>query len=87
MTMARTIMQEHAPYDQRSRLMAFYAFSFIRLCTIGAILSGFLVQWLGPVGALTIASMLMMLVVTIVGLTSQLWNLGKLDLEIRSTAT
>ena len=44
---------------------------------IGAIFSGSLVEWYGPVVALTIASMLMFLVVVIVGLTSQLWNMGK----------
>ena len=77
MTMSRTIMQEQAPEDQRARMMAFYAFSFMGSGPIGAIFSGFLVEWYGPVVALTIASMLMFLVVVIVGLTSQLWNMGK----------
>ena len=54
-----------------------HAFSFMGSGPIGAIFSGYLVQWFGPVVALTIASMLMLLVVAIVGLTSQLWNLGK----------
>ncbi|MCH8258355.1 MAG: MFS transporter [Proteobacteria bacterium] len=77
MTMSRTIMQEQAPEDQRARMMAFYAFSFMGSGPIGAIFSGFLVEWYGPVVALTIASMLMFLVVVIVGLTSQLWDMGK----------
>ncbi len=77
MTMSRTIMQEQAPEDQRARMMAFYAFSFMGSGPVGAIFSGYLVGWFGPVLALTIASMLMLLVVTLVGLTSQLWNLGK----------
>ena len=79
MTMSRTIMQEQAPQDQRARMMAFYAFSFMGSGPIGAIFSGYLVEWFGPVMALSIASMLMLVVVAIVGLTSQLWNLGKLD--------
>ena len=70
-------MQEHAPEDQRARMMAFYAFSFMGSGPIGAIFSGYLVEWYGPVVALTIASMLMLLVVVLVALTSQLWNLGK----------
>ena len=77
MTMSRTIMQEQAPEDQRARMMAFYAFSFMGSGPIGAIFCGYLVEWLGPVQALTIASTLMLLVVAIVGLTSQLWNMGK----------
>lgn len=82
MTMSRTIMQEQAPEDQRARMMAFYAFSFMGSGPIGAIFSGFLVEWYGPVVALTIASMLMFLVVVIVGLTSQLWNMGKQEADV-----
>ncbi len=82
MTMSRTIMQEQAPQDQRARMMAFFAFSFMGSGPIGAIFCGYLVEWFGPVAALTIASMLMLLVVAIVGLTSQLWNLGKLDTPV-----
>ena len=81
-TMSRIIMQEQAPGDQRARMMAFFAFSFMGSGPIGAIFSGFLVEWFGPVIALTIASILMFLVVVIVALTSQLWNLGKADDEV-----
>ena len=80
--MSRIIMQEQAPEDQRARMMAFFAFSFMGSGPIGAIFSGFLVEWFGPVIALTIASILMFLVVVIVALTSQLWNLGKADDEV-----
>jgi MFS family permease len=75
MTMSRTIMQEQAPEDQRARMMAFYAFSFMGSGPVGAVLSGYLVEWFGPVTALTISSVMMLLVVTLVGLSSQLWNL------------
>ncbi len=75
MTMSRTIMQEQAPPDQRSRMMAFYAFSFMGSGPIGAIFCGYLVTWLGPAMALMVASSLMLLVVTLVTLTSQLWKL------------
>ncbi len=75
MTMSRTIMQEQAPPDQRSRMMAFYSFSFMGSGPIGAIFCGYLVTWLGPAMALSVASSLMLAVVTLVALTSQLWKL------------
>ncbi len=77
MTMSRTIMQEQSSVDQRSRMMAFYAFAFMGSGPIGAILSGYLVQWLGPVVALQISSMCMLLVVVLVSARSALWNLGQ----------
>lgn len=75
MTMSRTIMQEQAPANQRARMMAFYSFSFMGSGPIGAIFCGYLVVWLGPAMALTIASMSMLIVVIMVSLISQLWNL------------
>jgi MFS family permease len=76
MTMSRTIMQEQAPDDQRARMMAFYAFSFMGSGPIGALFSGFLVEWQGPVIALIISSMLMLFVVVTIALTSHLWKLN-----------
>jgi MFS family permease len=76
MTMSRTIMQEQAPADQRSRMMAFYAFSFMGSGPIGALLSGFLVEWQGPVIALTISATLMLCFVIVVGLVTGLWQLN-----------
>ncbi len=75
MTMSRTIMQEQAPPDQRARMMAFYSFSFMGSGPLGAIASGYLVQWLGPVAALAIASGMMLLVVLVVSGVSNLWSL------------
>jgi hypothetical protein len=43
---------------------------------IGAIFCGYLVVWLGPAMALIIASLLMLCVVIMVGLTSRLWSLN-----------
>jgi MFS family permease len=75
MTMSRTIMQELAPPDQRARMMAFYAFSFMGSGPIGALLSGYLVQWYGPATALIISCIGMFTVVTYVSLRSALWKL------------
>ncbi|MCB1645096.1 MAG: MFS transporter [Pseudomonadales bacterium] len=76
MTMSRTIMQEQAPVSQRSRIMAFYSFSFMGSGPVGALLSGYLVSWFGPARALVISSFSMLTVVIIVSLTTHLWSLG-----------
>ncbi len=52
MTMSRSIMQEQAPPDQRARIMAFFSFSFMGSGLFGALLNGYLVEWLSPEGAL-----------------------------------
>jgi MFS family permease len=77
MTMARTIMQEHSPEDQRSRMMAFYAFSFMGAGPLGALVTGYLVTWVGPSSALAIASLTMLLVVILVRIRSNLWQLER----------
>jgi hypothetical protein len=55
--------------------MAFYAFSFMGSGPIGALLSGYLVQWYGPATALIISCIGMFTVVTYVSLRSALWKL------------
>ena len=75
MTMSRTVMQELAPPDQRARMMAFYAFSLMGSGPVGALLSGYLVEWYGPATALIVSSFAMLTVVTYVSLTSTLWKL------------
>jgi MFS family permease len=77
MTMARTIMQEHSPEDQRSRMMAFYASSFMGAGPLGALVTGYLVTWVGPSSALAIASLTMLLVVILVRIRSNLWQLER----------
>ena len=84
MTMARTIMQENAPMDQRGRMMAFFSFSFMGSGPLGALLCGFLTQWLGPQYALVTAAVAMLLVVVIVSLRSNLWQLdGRQPIAVR----
>ncbi|MBL4681859.1 MAG: MFS transporter [Pseudomonadales bacterium] len=74
MTMSRTIMQEHAPQDQRGRMMAFYSFSFMGSGPFGALFSGYLCEWIGPLNALTVSSSLMLLVLVVVTMHSSLWD-------------
>lgn len=75
MTMSRTIMQEHAPVDQRGRIMAFFSFSFMGSGPVGAVVCGALVSLLGAERALVVASASMLLVVAVVGCGSSLWRL------------
>ena len=76
MSMARTIMQEAAPEDQRGRVMAFYGLSFMGFGPLGALFCGFLVDALGPQIALATASTCMLAVILAVSLTSQLWRVA-----------
>lgn len=75
MSMARTIMQELAPDDQRGRVMGFFSFSFMGAGPIGALVWGFGVAEFGTGVALITASMCMLAVVIAVALTSRLWGL------------
>ena len=75
MTMSRTIMQEHAPADQRARIMAYYSFSFMGAGPVGALFNGYLVDWLGPQQAIMVASTLMFAVILIIALRTRLWSL------------
>jgi MFS family permease len=75
MSMARTIMQVEAPANQRSRVMSFYSFAFMGSGPIGALVNGFLVQWIGPRGALAVASFVMFTVIALIAARSRLWQL------------
>lgn len=75
MTMSRTIMQEQAPESQRSRVMSFYALSFMGAGPLGAVLNGYLVEQVGPQNALLLVGAAMATVVIVVRLGSRLWAL------------
>ena len=79
MTMSRTIMQEQAPDEQRGRVMSFYSFSFMGSGPIGALLSGYLVEQVGPQTALLISAGMMLAIMVITGFRSSLWKLGELS--------
>ncbi len=89
MSMSRTIMQEQAPADQRSRVMSFYSFAFMGSGPIGALLNGFAVQWIGPRGAIALASATMFAVVTLIARRPDLWRLDPTlrDLHASNAAT
>lgn len=76
MTMSRTIMQEAAPPEQRGRMMAFFAFSFMGSGAIGALFSGFLVAEIGPAQAIILSASCMLLMMVLVTSRSCLWTLN-----------
>lgn len=75
MSMSRTIVQERAPADSRSRVMSFYTLSLMGAGPIGALLNGYLVAWIGPRETLVVVSAAMFLTMVAVALTSELWGL------------
>lgn len=81
-TMSRTIMQEQAPADQRSRVMSFYGFSFMGAGPLGALLCGLLVREFGPQQALLICAGSMLLVTLAITFCSRLWQLQSHHLAI-----
>jgi len=68
MSMARTIMQEEAPPGQTGRVMSFFSFSLLSAGPLGALVSGYLVSWVGPELALVVAASAMLLVLGAVGM-------------------
>lgn len=79
MSMSRTIMQEYAPPDQRGRVMAFYGLSFMGFGPLGALLSGYLVEVMGPKLALATSSACMFVVIMVVCVSSSLWRVAGHD--------
>jgi len=75
MTMSRTIMQEQAPASQRSRVMSFYALSFMGAGPLGAVVNGYLVEHVGPQNALLLAGGAMATAMLLVRVGSRLWTL------------
>lgn len=71
MSMARSIMQEQAPYDQRGRVMAFFSFSLMGAGPFGALLAGAMAEWWGPGNALIAATCGMLTVLGILALASR----------------
>lgn len=74
MPMSRTLMQELAPPAQRSRVMSFYAFSFMGAGPLGTLLCGYLSGLYGPQMAISICATAMICAVVLMGVISRLWQ-------------
>ncbi len=74
MPMSRTLMQELAPASQRSRIMSFYAFSFMGAGPLGTLLCGYLSKLFGPQGAIVICGSMMLLVMLVISVSTRLWQ-------------
>jgi len=55
MSMGRTLMQEWAPEDYRSRVMSVFSLANMGGMPIGALLMGYCAVWLGPLNSLLVA--------------------------------
>jgi MFS family permease len=73
MPMCRTLMQELAPPEQRSRVMSFFAFSFMGAGPMGALMVGYLAEVFGPQPTILICSAAMLLSIVIVGVATPMW--------------
>ena len=67
-------MQELAPSAQRSRVMSFYAFSFMGAGPLGTLFCGYMAELLGPQQAIQIAGAGMFAVSLTIAVFSQLWK-------------
>jgi MFS family permease len=74
MPMSRTLMQELAPPAQRARVMSFYAFSFMGAGPLGTVLCGYLAAIYGPQQAIVICGSAMLVVVLIMTIATNLWQ-------------
>ncbi len=76
MPMSRTLMQELAPVAQRSRVMSFYALSFMGAGPLGTLLCGYLSKLFGPQMAIVICGSAMLIVVLVITVTT---SIGKAE--------
>lgn len=65
---SRTLVQSAAPAEARGRVLAGYQVGLVGGGPVGALLSGFLAERIGPLGTLTAAGLTMLLLVTFVAL-------------------
>jgi MFS-type transporter involved in bile tolerance (Atg22 family) len=67
--------------------MSFHSLSFMGAGPVGALLCGYLVELFGPQRALILASLCMLAIVTIIGVTSRLWRLeGHVHQDLQEAA-
>jgi MFS family permease len=73
MNASRTVFQQEAPTDERARVLSTYTLGFMGAGgLVGAPLSGFLADWLGPLGALSVSAATMLAAVATVSLTTRI---------------
>lgn len=75
MSMSRTIMQEHAPNDQRGRVMGFFSFSFMGAGPIGTLIWGTTAEFFGPEFSLFCACSIMFVIIAVIAPKTQLWRM------------
>jgi MFS family permease len=85
-SMSRTIVQEHAPPAHRARVLSIFQLGFTGGMSVGAILVGFIVEWLGPRHATLVPAGAMALVLLGLVATTKLWSITALNHEANGVA-
>jgi MFS family permease len=75
MSMSRSIVQEAAPMSHRARIMSVYSLGMMGGMPVGSLLMGYVIGVFGPLHAALVPVIGMAVVVTWVGLKSNLWAL------------
>lgn len=78
-SMARTIVQEHAPPAHRARVLSIYQLGFTGGMAVGSLATGVVVSFLGARQAALVPAFMMMLVVAGLLLKTRLWHITALE--------
>jgi MFS family permease len=74
-SMSRTIVQEHAPPAHRARVLSVYQLGFTGGMSVGALLTGFVVEVIGARHATLVPAAIMALVLAGLLTRTKLWNI------------
>jgi MFS family permease len=77
-SMSRTTVQEHAPPALRARVLLIFQLGFTGGMSIGALLSGFVVEIFGPRQAALVPAALMAAILLALLMRTQVWNIKSL---------
>ncbi len=77
-SMSRTTVQEHAPPALRARVLSIFQLGFTGGMSIGALLSGFVVEIFGPRQAALVPAALMAAILLALLMRTQVWNIKSL---------
>lgn len=85
-SMARTIVQEHAPPAHRARVMSIYQLGFTGGMSVGALAIGFVVDALGARHAALVPAFAMVFVIAYLLTTTKLWSITALNHDAGAAA-
>lgn len=77
MSMGRTLLQENAPASHRARIMSLYQFGFMGGVPIGAVLTGYMIKYLGLAATSLLPITVMLTALALVVKNSSIWSADK----------